>query len=67
MRKKYVVILTGIILSLLSQGYEPEEAAVVGVFIHGAAGDLAAAVHSQESMIAGDMTDMLGRVFKQIK
>ena len=60
-------VLTGIILSLLSQGYEPEEAAVVGVFIHGAAGDLAAAVHSQESMIAGDMTDMLGRVFKQIK
>lgn len=60
-------VLTGIVLSLLAQGYEPEEAAVMGVFIHGAAGDLAAAGRSEESMIAGDIIDMLGRVFKQIK
>lgn len=60
-------VLTGIILGLLAQGYEPESAAVVGVFLHATAGDLAAAFLSEESMIAGDITDMLGKAFKQIK
>lgn len=60
-------VLTGIILGLLSQGYDPVTAAVIGVFIHGAAGDLAAAYYSEESMIAGDITDMLGKAFKQTK
>lgn len=60
-------VLTGIILSLLAQGNEPETASVIGVFIHGVAGDLAATSYSEESMIAGDITEMLGKVFKQIK
>lgn len=60
-------VLTGIILSLLAQRYEPETAAVVGVFLHAAAGDLAAVYHSEESVIASDITDMLGKAFKQIK
>ena len=60
-------VLTGIILSLLAQDYSPETAAVVGVFLHGTAGDLAAAFRSEESMIASDITDMLGKAFKQIK
>jgi len=33
--------LTGILLSLLSQGYKPEEAAILGVYLHGLAGDIA--------------------------
>ena len=60
-------VLTGIILGLLAEGVEPVAAAVAGVFLHGAAGDLAAAYRSEESMIAGDITDMLGKAFKQIK
>ena len=60
-------VLTGIILGLLAQDYSPETAAVVGVFLHGTAGDLAAAFRSEESMIASDITDMLGKAFKQIK
>lgn len=60
-------VLTGIILGLLAQGAEPETAAVSGVFLHGTAGDLAAVYRSEESMIAGDITDMLGKAFKQIK
>ncbi len=60
-------VLTGIILGLLAEGIEPETAAVAGVFLHGAAGDLAAAYRSEESMIAGDITDMLGKAFKQIR
>ena len=60
-------VLTGVILGLLAQGYAPETAAVMGVFLHATAGDLAAAFHSEESMIASDITDMLGKAFKQVK
>ncbi|MDD4515765.1 NAD(P)H-hydrate dehydratase [Massilibacteroides sp.] len=60
-------VLTGIILGLLAQGYEPEVAATIGVYLHGAAGDLAAVIHTEESLIASDITDMLGKAFKQIK
>lgn len=60
-------VLTGVILGLLAQNIEPETAAVAGVFLHGMAGDLAAVYHSEESMIAGDITDMLGKAFKQIR
>ena len=60
-------VLTGIILGLLAQGYEPETAAVAGVFMHATAGDWAAKTHSQEAMIAGDIVDMLGIAFRGIK
>lgn len=60
-------VLTGILLGLLAQDYEPETAAVAGVFLHGAAGDLAAVYRSEESMIAGDIVDMLGKAFKQTR
>lgn len=60
-------VLTGIILGLLANGYETEVAAIAGVYLHGLAGDLAAAYHSEESMIAGDITEMLGKAFKQMK
>ena len=59
-------VLTGMILGLLSQGYRPEEASVIGVYLHGVAGNLAAAHLSEESMIAGDITQMLGTAFKQM-
>lgn len=60
-------VLTGIILGLLAQGYEPETAAVAGVFLHGTAGDLAAAYNSEESLIASNITEMLGKAFKQTR
>ena len=59
-------VLTGIILGLLAQGYQTEEASVIGVYLHGIAGNLAAANLSEESMIAGDMIQMLGKAFKQM-
>jgi NAD(P)H-hydrate epimerase len=55
-------VLTGILLGLLAQGYGFEAAAVIGVYIHGLAGDLAAKTLSQESMLAGDIVKMLGKV-----
>ena len=60
-------VLTGITLGLLAQGYEPETAAVSAVFMHATAGDLAAKANSEESLIAGDIIDMLGKTFKMIK
>ncbi|TDH28884.1 NAD(P)H-hydrate dehydratase [Segetibacter sp. 3557_3] len=57
-------VLTGILTGLLAQGYEPKQALLFGVYIHGMAGDFAAANYSQEAMIAGDITRSLPEVFK---
>jgi ADP-dependent NAD(P)H-hydrate dehydratase / NAD(P)H-hydrate epimerase len=59
-------VLTGIITSLLAQGYTPGEAAIAGAYIHGLAGDLAAAMVSQEAMVASDVIDNLGAAFSQL-
>lgn len=52
-------VLSGIILSLLTQGYAPYEAAKLGVYLHGMAGDAAAAKRGESSIIASDMIDEL--------
>ena len=52
-------VLTGIILSLLAQRYTLEEAAIIGVFMHGRAGDKAAAERGMETMIARDIINSL--------
>jgi len=59
--------LTGIILGLLAQDYSPQDAALIGVFVHGMAGDLAVEQLGQISMIAGDLTDSLGKAFLKLK
>ena len=48
-------VLTGMILSLLAQRYTPQEAALLGVYLHGKAGDVAAEKLGMESMIARDI------------
>lgn len=55
--------LTGIITALLSQGYEPAEAAILGVYVHGLAGDLAKAEHGAEYLTASDIITYLGKAF----
>jgi ADP-dependent NAD(P)H-hydrate dehydratase / NAD(P)H-hydrate epimerase len=60
--------LTGIITGLLAQGYSPDEASLVGVFVHGLAGDLALErVFSMESLIASDIIEMIGHAFLTIQ
>ena len=59
-------VLTGMILSLLAQRYTPEEAAVLGVYLHGLAGDLASETLSQEAMIASDITDNIGKAYRSL-
>jgi len=56
-------VLTGIITGLLAQGYAPHHAAMLGVYLHGLAGDIAAKELSQEALIAGDIIDNLGKAF----
>ena len=57
-------VLTGIITGLLAQSYSSENAAKIGVFLHGMAGDLALENGSPESLIAGDIIDHLGKAFQ---
>ena len=52
-------VLTGMILSLLAQRYTPQEAALLGVYLHGKAGDDAANEIGENSMIARDMIKSL--------
>jgi ADP-dependent NAD(P)H-hydrate dehydratase / NAD(P)H-hydrate epimerase len=60
-------VLTGIILSLLGQGYEPKFAAIIGVYLHGLAADIAVEKTSQEALIASDIIENLGNAFLKIK
>lgn len=60
-------VLTGIITGLLAQGYTPQQAAMMGVYLHGVAGDLAAAELSQEAMIAGDIVGYMGKAFLSLQ
>ena len=52
-------VLTGVLTSLLAQGYDPVEAAVLGVFAHGLAGDRVAEQRGPVGMIASDVVDAL--------
>lgn len=55
--------LTGIITSLLAQGYAPGDAAILGVYLHGHSGDLAAQELGQEALIASDIINYLGKAY----
>jgi len=59
-------VLTGIITALLAQRYEPVEAAMLGVYLHGVAAEKALEHQSQESLIAWDLTNYLGSAFKEL-
>lgn len=56
-------VLTGIITSLLAQGYEPLKAAIFGVYLHGLAGDLAAEQVGYEALIATSITKHIGAAY----
>jgi NAD(P)H-hydrate epimerase len=59
-------VLTGIITSFLAQGYTPVNAALLGVYLHGMAGDLAAAALSAETMLPSDLIRYLSPAFKTL-
>jgi len=60
-------VLTGILTALVAQGYDTIEAAILGVYLHGLAGDLAAKKFSQEAILAGDIVESLGEGYLKIQ
>ena len=56
-------VLTGIIVSLLAQGYSSKDSACLGVYLHGKAADIALEKQSKESLIASDIIENMGRAF----
>ena len=60
-------VLTGIITGLLARGYQQREACVLGVYLHGLAGDLAARELGEESLVASDIIRYLPMAFLKVK
>ena len=60
-------VLTGIITGLLGRGYSEQEACILGVYLHGLAGDIAARELGKESLIASDIIDYLPKAFKLLE
>lgn len=58
-------VLTGVITALLGQGLSDFDAAVLGVYVHGLAGDIAEKKVGRVSLIATDIIDALGEAFIQ--
>ena len=60
-------VLTGIITSLLAQNYSAEEAAILGVYIHGLTADLARPQTGTHSFTASTIIEYLGKSFLEIE
>jgi hydroxyethylthiazole kinase-like uncharacterized protein yjeF len=60
-------VLTGMISGFLSQTMNPLNACILGVFMHGLAGDIAASEKGQHTMIATDIIDKISAAFYSIK
>ena len=59
-------VLTGIILALLAQKYSEKEACLLGVYLHGLAGDLAANELGEHAVTASDIIHFLPQAFKRM-
>jgi NAD(P)H-hydrate epimerase len=57
-------VLTGVIAALLAQGMAPRDAARCGVYVHGLAGDIAAAHTGQTALTAPDVSARLGNAWR---
>lgn len=58
-------VLTGVITGILSQGYPPLHAALMGVYLHGRAGDICLLSGSMESLTASEIIANLGNAFRE--
>ena len=59
--------LTGLLTGLLAQGLQPLQASILGVFLHGRAGDLAAESKGQDGMIVSDLIENLADAWKLLR
>ncbi|HEY3787530.1 MAG TPA: NAD(P)H-hydrate dehydratase [Urbifossiella sp.] len=60
-------VLTGVIAALLGQRLSPFDAAVLGAWVHGRAGDLAARELGEIGMIAADLPGYLAQAFRELQ
>jgi hydroxyethylthiazole kinase-like uncharacterized protein yjeF len=60
-------VLTGMITSLLAQSYEPIDAAILGVYLHGLTADIAFPETGYQSFIASDVIANIGKAFLSLK
>lgn len=58
-------VLTGLLLAMLAQGYPPELASIIAVYIHGRAGEIAEEAHGEYGVTAGDIAENIGRAIKE--
>jgi len=59
-------VLTGLLTGLLARGYSAASAALLGVWLHGAAGDKAAEYHTPQAMNSADIIDFIGEAFAEL-
>lgn len=59
-------VLTGILTGFIAQGYKPEVAAILAAYIHGKAGELAAATNGEYGTTATDIASATGRAILQV-
>ena len=60
-------VLTGMLLGLLAQSCTSMEASLLGVYLHGLAGDIALKEQSEESLLSGDIIQNISKAFKGVK
>ena len=60
-------VLAGMITGLMAQHMRPDDAAVLGVYLHGLCGDYARKELGSYSVLAGDLLKMLGRTLKELE
>ena len=60
-------VLTGILTGLSAQGYTPIESCLLGVQLHGKAGDIAAEETEQEALLASDVIACIGKAYAELR
>ena len=60
-------VLTGVLTSLRAQGYSPADAALLGVYLHGLAGEIASQRWGRRAMLALDVVEAFGEAYRQLE
>ncbi len=60
-------VLTGIVLAFCAQGYTTKEAAILSVYIHGKAGDIAKKQAGEQALTANDIINCIGKSFLKLR
>ena len=60
-------VLTGMVGALLARGLDPLWALACGAYVHGLAGDRAAAERGEDGLIAGDVIDAIPRAIREVQ